>query len=399
MPNHIIEGDARLTNQRTPTSHAGSHESGGSDEIDVSGLLGILADPQIPLTGGGAGTACADDDSRLSDARTPDINGLTSETTLADADTTPFYDATASAARKTTFANLRAYMARGIAQVRLSYTSTTQVTLLPRGGSLIEVNGEILDVGAGIAYATSSNLINSTGGNASATPSSSTLYYVYLSNSLASYAPSSLRLSTTAPTGLNGASTTATPDDFYLATSGNGRNWRFVGLVYTNSSAQFVNTALRRFVASYYNRLNHSLFTSPAYSDGNTASSFTSASTSWARANAGTGSTIEWLSFGDEAMSLKVRSLAGNSGAGNATRIGIGIDSTTSARVEAAHNGGTTVISIAGDFDDLTPSPGYHYAEFLVNVSAGTGTYYVDDARNGASADPYTSYLSGTVRC
>lgn len=32
-----------------PAAHAAEHENGGSDEIDVTGLSGLLADPQTPL--------------------------------------------------------------------------------------------------------------------------------------------------------------------------------------------------------------------------------------------------------------------------------------------------------------------------------------------------------------
>ena len=32
------------------TSHASDHENGGGDEIDVTGLSGVLADPQTPVT-------------------------------------------------------------------------------------------------------------------------------------------------------------------------------------------------------------------------------------------------------------------------------------------------------------------------------------------------------------
>lgn len=41
--------DVRLSDARTPTAHASSHEDGGSDEISVLGLSGLLADPQTPL--------------------------------------------------------------------------------------------------------------------------------------------------------------------------------------------------------------------------------------------------------------------------------------------------------------------------------------------------------------
>ena len=38
--------DARLSNARTPTSHAASHQDGGGDEISVAGLSGLLAEAQ-----------------------------------------------------------------------------------------------------------------------------------------------------------------------------------------------------------------------------------------------------------------------------------------------------------------------------------------------------------------
>ena len=40
--------DARLSDARTPTAHATSHQDGGADEINVGGLSGVLADPQTP---------------------------------------------------------------------------------------------------------------------------------------------------------------------------------------------------------------------------------------------------------------------------------------------------------------------------------------------------------------
>lgn len=45
----VTDTDPRNTNARTPTAHAGTHEDGGTDELDVTGLSGLLADPQTPL--------------------------------------------------------------------------------------------------------------------------------------------------------------------------------------------------------------------------------------------------------------------------------------------------------------------------------------------------------------
>jgi hypothetical protein len=45
----VTDSDPRNTNARTPTAHATSHQNGGSDEISVVGLSGLLADGQTPL--------------------------------------------------------------------------------------------------------------------------------------------------------------------------------------------------------------------------------------------------------------------------------------------------------------------------------------------------------------
>lgn len=63
--------DARFSDARTPTAHKVSHQSGGTDEINVGGLAGVLANPQPPIIGGGAAQAVAGNDARLTDARTP----------------------------------------------------------------------------------------------------------------------------------------------------------------------------------------------------------------------------------------------------------------------------------------------------------------------------------------
>ena len=66
IANTICEGDdSRLSDARTPTAHASSHENGGSDEISVAGLSGVLADEQtqtrtgiaLVTKGGNDGTA------------------------------------------------------------------------------------------------------------------------------------------------------------------------------------------------------------------------------------------------------------------------------------------------------------------------------------------------------
>ena len=66
--NLIDTGDSRLSDARTPTSHASSHNAGGGDAlaIDAAAAIGSLR-----TVGTGALQACAGNDSRLSDSRTP----------------------------------------------------------------------------------------------------------------------------------------------------------------------------------------------------------------------------------------------------------------------------------------------------------------------------------------
>jgi len=72
--NLVYTGDSRLSDARTPTAHATSHESGGTDELE-------LAPSQV------TGTAVVDSDSRLTDARTP-TDGSVTTAKIVDANVT-----------------------------------------------------------------------------------------------------------------------------------------------------------------------------------------------------------------------------------------------------------------------------------------------------------------------
>ncbi len=76
LSQYVLTTDGRLSNARTPTAHAASHEADGSDELDVTGLAGTLAEAQpvaVRVNGVAVGTRIAvdfieDRDVRLSGA-------------------------------------------------------------------------------------------------------------------------------------------------------------------------------------------------------------------------------------------------------------------------------------------------------------------------------------------
>jgi len=78
--------DSRLSDARTPTSHASSHESGGADELTIT--LAQVSDAGNAAAldvGTTSGTVAAGDDSRLSDDRTPTAHAASHVAGGADA--------------------------------------------------------------------------------------------------------------------------------------------------------------------------------------------------------------------------------------------------------------------------------------------------------------------------
>jgi hypothetical protein len=79
----FCEGDdSRLSDARTPTAHATTHEPGGGDAMAVDAAA---ATGSLRTLGTGAAQACAGNDSRLSDARTPTAHNTTHQSGGADA--------------------------------------------------------------------------------------------------------------------------------------------------------------------------------------------------------------------------------------------------------------------------------------------------------------------------
>jgi len=275
---------------------------------------------------------------------------------------------------------------KSIAECRLDYVSGTVIKLSPYKGNSIEINGLTETVNSETCL-TTNNLLTATGTNFGYSMAVSTLYYIYRSNANATYAPSSLRASFAAPTLVSGV--------YYLGSSGNALNWRFVGMVRTDSSTQFVDSDTARLVVSYYNQKKARLFTCPAYSDNNVTTSYSINSTTWVRANDGTGSMVEYIS--DGVHPIKLTAVASFSSQAVIKYLGLNFDSITDCVVnlvvvDSGEYGGGSI------FYERILSEGYHYSNLMCRGNAAIAfTVYADIARLGAVADPYATFLIGEI--
>jgi hypothetical protein len=81
--NVVVQGnDARMSNARTPTAHATSHQPGGGDAMAVDAAA---ATGSLRTLGTSGTTACAGNDARLSDARTPTAHATSHKSGGSDA--------------------------------------------------------------------------------------------------------------------------------------------------------------------------------------------------------------------------------------------------------------------------------------------------------------------------
>lgn len=122
-----------------PAAHAASHEDGGSDELDVTGLSGELADPQ-----------------------TPKIGTLVTETTLDRVlDHVPFHDHSAVGVRKVPLRTLGVgVIAQTASKVDVGPSDSSEVTVYT-----YSVPADSIGAAGMLRLAIRGHLLNNTGGN------------------------------------------------------------------------------------------------------------------------------------------------------------------------------------------------------------------------------------------
>jgi hypothetical protein len=300
------------------------------------------------------------------------INAL-STTTCA------FYTSLANAEADTSRVTLSASITATI--IPLGVQSTT-VKLTPHGGNRI-------DLYDGAKWApTSSGEVQS----ATLSVTASTLYYIYayLSGSTLTF-----DISTTA----------WTLQDGVRVKTGDATR-RFVGWLYplANNTAEDSggawNYAGNRCLVNYYHRVRVPIQTIPNYANDNAYTTYTTTSTTYVAVTTtgGAGATCNFISTGEDEVDFSVTAAGTNTTNGQTCEAGLGIDGNVVAANACAAIGTVALNNSAfGCTKAMLLSQGAHKAALYVCVTAGTGTYYADLVRNGATFDIPCTGVWGSV--
>ena len=135
--------DSRLADARTPTSHASSHVTGGSDKIrDASASQdGLMTTAYATKLDGIEALADVTDAANVGSS----IHGATAKTTPVDADTMPLIDSAASnVLKKVTWANIKATLKTYFDAL---YVAANEALGTPSSGTLTNCTGLPLSTG------------------------------------------------------------------------------------------------------------------------------------------------------------------------------------------------------------------------------------------------------------
>ncbi len=174
---------------------------------------------------------------------------------------------------------------------------------------------------------------------------------------------------------------------------------RYVGTIRATASDSTEDGRTKRFVLNYYNRFPEKLFACPAYNNNNAETTYSGgASSSFAAANSGVGNRIEFLSNGEDEVTF---GLVAQAYASSATGVQFGISdngSATGVKWEAQGTASSSSRSQLSVEAAQVFTEGYAKLDlFVANSNSATMTIVADNARAGASQDPYATWVYARI--
>lgn len=189
-----------------------------------------------------------------------------------------------------------------------------------------------------------------------------------------------------------------TRQDGVLVKSGDA-TWRYLGVFAPSASGRTESTDKKRLVVNYYNQVPLSLLTCPGYTNDDVSDTYTMSSTTYVELNGGTGARVHYL-IPYDGMPVQMFSLhtIQPAASGAVYRGGITIDSAVSPIMSV--NGGVRMNTMVTSVEcamDQSINAGFHYSSIVGLRSLGNITVFSNFDRNGASADPFATYMTGEV--
>ena len=320
---------------------------------------------------------------------TVDITGLTA-TDLATDDEVPLYDTSATANRKVTLERLGGFIDPAICRGRLTLTSGTAVTTsdVTSAGTIYftPFEGNRVALYDGTRW----KLYTFTERSLSLTLTSGKNYDVFLYDNSGTL---TLELSSAWTDDTTRADALTTQDGIYVKSGATTR--RHLGFLRASGSNTTESSLAKRFVVNRYNPVALPIRANPGYSNGNTTTTYSTTSTTYTEANGGTNSKAEFLTFGHHAPRAVCTGVVATLGAGNTARVGIGVDSTSSAYSSGLCSEYAHTMTCA---HENFMSEGYHYYDLLICSPTGASiSFLADYTRLGSSSDPRGTAISGAV--
>lgn len=259
------------------------------------------------------------------------------------------------------------------------------LTLLPYQGNTVLVNGQTVTIpGGGLARPVSDNYIDAAGADSGGNPVANTLFYVYISNALASFSPSSIRLSLVAPTLVNGVK--------YLGAAADALNWRFVGWTYISPTTQFESSETSRFIINYYNRFSLTLLCAPGWTNSNAQQTSPMPGGAWGLINGGVGDGFKWVGNGEDSVLLHLGA-ATDGGLAVVTYAGISVNGGDPKNASIQAVLAVTIFST----QEMDPVEGLNTAD-IWGYGPGGGLFFHDFPRNGLAVGPKVTYMDTIVQ-